>query len=211
MHGPTNRKPKTQLQSIHVTRDRYFWNFDLHVSFEHPQRDFRIPVEISLVYWREFFVTLQYEVFSEYQSFLKYFRIFSSLYASFSERFSEKCSTFHSNTGHYKEEFECSFHSGKYRSRVTWIVPQNCLQKNGQTPWNLKINFTRLMIWPSETIKVRRGRKWRWERKELHGWKWSRVRCTLHRPTLGAVWRQSTRLVKYDAVRGKEGMTCGKA
>ena len=26
-----------------------FWN--LHVSFEHCQRDFRVPVEISLVYW----------------------------------------------------------------------------------------------------------------------------------------------------------------
>ena len=40
---------------------------------------------------------------------------------SFLERFPEKCSTFHSNIGHYKEKFECSFHSRKYWSRVTWI------------------------------------------------------------------------------------------
>ena len=35
---------------------------------------------------------------------------------SFSERFPEKCSTFHLNAGHYKAEFECSFHSRKYWS-----------------------------------------------------------------------------------------------
>ena len=40
---------------------------------------------------------------------------------SFSERFPEKCSTVHSNARHYKEGFECSFHSRKYWSRVTWI------------------------------------------------------------------------------------------
>ena len=39
----------------------------------------------------------------------------------FRERFPEKCSTFHSNARHYKEEFECSFHPGKYRSHMTWI------------------------------------------------------------------------------------------
>ena len=44
-----------------------------------------------------------------------------SVNASFLERFPEKCSTFHSHVGHYKEKFECSFHSRKYWSRVTWI------------------------------------------------------------------------------------------
>ena len=29
--------------------------------------------------------------------------------------------TFHSHVGHYKEKFECSFHSWNYCSRVTWI------------------------------------------------------------------------------------------
>ena len=42
-----------------------------------------------------------------------------SVNASFSERFPEKCSTFHSNVGHYKEKFKCSFHSRTYWSRVT--------------------------------------------------------------------------------------------
>ena len=46
---------------------------------------------------------------------------FFSVNASFSERFPEKCPTFHSHVGHYKEKFECSFHSWKYCSRVTWI------------------------------------------------------------------------------------------
>ena len=36
---------------------------------------------------------------------------FFSVNVSFSERFPEKCSTFHSNAGHYKEEFKCSFHA----------------------------------------------------------------------------------------------------
>ena len=50
------------------------------------------------------------------------FWIFSfSVNASFSERFPEKCSTFHSHVGHYIEKFECSFHSRKYWSRVRWI------------------------------------------------------------------------------------------
>ena len=44
-----------------------------------------------------------------------------SVDVSFSERFPEKCSTFHSHVGHNKEKFECSFHSRKYWSRVTWI------------------------------------------------------------------------------------------
>ena len=35
---------------------------------------------------------------------LKYFESFFPVNASFSERFAEKCSTFHSNDGHYKED-----------------------------------------------------------------------------------------------------------
>ena len=53
---------------------------------------------------------------------IKYFEsIFLSVKASFLERFPEKCSTFHSNAGHYKEEFDGSVPSRKYWSRVTWI------------------------------------------------------------------------------------------
>ena len=44
------------LQSIYIMRDQYifeiwtaFWN--LHVTFEHHQQDFRVPVEISLAIW----------------------------------------------------------------------------------------------------------------------------------------------------------------
>ena len=61
------------------------------------------------------------------------FFFFFSVKASFSEGFPEKCSTFHSNVGHYKEKFERSFHSRKYWSRVTWL---DC----NPTPWpqNLK-------------------------------------------------------------------------
>ena len=44
-----------------------------------------------------------------------------SVNASFLEGFPEKCSTFHPNAGHYKEEFEFSFQSRKYWSRVTGI------------------------------------------------------------------------------------------
>ena len=52
-----------------------------------------------------------------------------SVNASFSKRFPEKCSRFHANAGHYKEEFECSFHSRKYWSRVTWIDCQNYMKQ----------------------------------------------------------------------------------
>ena len=58
---------------------------------------------------------------SRITSVSKVFWIFFSVYASFSERFPEKYPTFHSHVGHYKEKFECSFHSWKYCSRVTWI------------------------------------------------------------------------------------------
>ena len=54
-----------------------------------------------------------------FPSILKSF--FFSVNASFSERLPGKCPTFHSHVGHYKEKFECSFHSWKYCSRVTWI------------------------------------------------------------------------------------------
>ena len=54
--------------------------------------------------------------------FPKYFEsFFFPVNEFFSERFPEKCSTFHSNSGHYKEEFECSFHSRKHWSCVLWI------------------------------------------------------------------------------------------
>ena len=33
----------------------------------------------------------------------------------------KRVQTFHSNAIHHKEEFECSFHSRKNWSRVTWI------------------------------------------------------------------------------------------
>ena len=58
--------------------------------------------------------------------FLKYFESFFSVNASFSERFLEKCPTFHSHVGHYKEKFECSFHSWKFCSRVTWVDCNPC-------------------------------------------------------------------------------------
>ena len=50
---------------------------------------------------------------------LEYFESFFPVNTSFLERFAEKCSTFHSNAGHCKEDFECSFHSQKYWSHVT--------------------------------------------------------------------------------------------
>ena len=108
--------------------DQYFWKWNVVLKFicqfEHRQQDFRVPIEISLVYW-------QYKAinFSLHYS-IKYFKnnncsqifwAFFSVDASFSERFPEKCSTLHSNAGHYKEEFECLFHSLKYWSRVMWI------------------------------------------------------------------------------------------
>ena len=118
------------LQSIHVTYDRYFSNlngvWNLHASFEHGERDFRIPVHISLVYWRyELWIFLYITAFSISRITIvsQVFWIFFSVNASFSERFPEKSSTFHSNAGRYKEEFECSFHSWTYWSRITWI---NC-------------------------------------------------------------------------------------
>ena len=47
------------------------------------------------------------------------FWIFFPVNASFSERFPEKCPTFHSHVGHYKERIECSFHSWKYWAGLT--------------------------------------------------------------------------------------------
>ena len=38
-----------------------------------------------------------------------FFFFFSVINASFSERFPEKCSTFHSHVGHYKDKFEVHF------------------------------------------------------------------------------------------------------
>ena len=70
-----------------------------------------------------FFFTLQNEYFKNnncFPSILNLF-FFFSVNASFSERFPEKCPTFHSHVGHYKEKFQCSFHSWKYCSRVTWV------------------------------------------------------------------------------------------
>ena len=40
--------------------------------------------------------------------------------------FQEKCSTFHSNAGHCKGELECSFHSRKYWSGLTWTDCNTC-------------------------------------------------------------------------------------
>ena len=57
--------------------------------------------------------------FKNNNCFLMNLFFFFSLNASFSERFAEKCSRFYSNAGHYKDEFECSFPSRKYWSRVT--------------------------------------------------------------------------------------------
>ena len=105
-----------------------FWN--LHVSFEHRQRGFKVPVdsvEVSLFYWRykalNFSLHYNIKYFKNnncFPSILNLF-FFSVINASFSERFPEKSSTFHSHVGHYKVKFECSFHSRKYWSRVTWI------------------------------------------------------------------------------------------
>ena len=44
-----------------------FWN--LHISFEHRQWDFRVPVEIPLVYWRHKFVNFSLHIHS-----IKYFK-----------------------------------------------------------------------------------------------------------------------------------------
>ena len=44
-----------------------------------------------------------------------------SVIASFSKRFPGKCSRSRANAGYYKKEFEFSFHSRKYWSRVTRI------------------------------------------------------------------------------------------
>ena len=107
-----------------------FWN--LHVSFEHRQQDFRVPLEISLVYWRykamNFSLHYSIKYFRNITIVSQVFWIFFPVNASFSERSPEKCSTFHSNAGHYREELKCSFHSWKYWSCVTWtdcnvIVP----------------------------------------------------------------------------------------
>ena len=96
---------------------------NLHVSFEHRRRDFRVPVEISLVYWR-------YKAMDVYLHYgIKYFknnnRIPSILNLFLVNAFFridfQKCLTCHSHVVHYKEKFECSFNSWKYWSRVTWI------------------------------------------------------------------------------------------
>ena len=90
-----------------------------------------------------------------------------SVNASFSKRFPEKCSRFHANAGHYKEELECSFHSRKYWSRVTWIDCQNYMKaaspcqylgtfpgaKNGQ-------NFTSAFSKKKETYCSWRFNSW---------------------------------------------------
>ena len=121
--------PWALLQSIHVTCDRYFKNLNrvlkFNVSFEH-QRDFRVPVQISQIYWRykamNFYLHYSIKYFKNnicFPSILNLF--FCQLMRTFLERFPDKCSTLHSNAGHYKAKFECSFHSRKYWSRVTLI------------------------------------------------------------------------------------------
>ena len=57
----------------------------------------------------DFFLFIKY-----FKTVSEVFRFFFSFNASFSERFPENSSRFYSNVGHYKEEFECSFHSRKY-------------------------------------------------------------------------------------------------
>ena len=59
--------------------------------------------------------SLHYSVkyFKNNNCFPSILNLFYSVNSSFSERFPEKCLTFHSHVGHYKEKFECSFHSGE--------------------------------------------------------------------------------------------------
>ena len=76
-----------------------FWK--LHVSFEHYQRDFRVPVKIPPVYWwykaMNFSLYYRIKYFKKNSCFLSilnpFFFFFSSL--SFSERFSEKQHSIH--------------------------------------------------------------------------------------------------------------------
>ena len=65
------------------------------------------------------------EYFKNNNCFPSILNLFFSVNASFSERFPEKCPTFHSHVGHYKEKFECLFHSWKDCSRVTWVDCNN--------------------------------------------------------------------------------------
>ena len=51
-------------------------------------------------------VSFHYGRISKITIVSKYFEFFLSVNVSFLERFPEKSSRFHSNVGHYKEEFE---------------------------------------------------------------------------------------------------------
>ena len=54
------------------------------------------------------------------------------------------CSRLYANAGHYKEQFECSFHSRKYWSRVTWI---DCNRKKYiQDTWETIVIFSLVII-----------------------------------------------------------------
>ena len=109
------------ILSIHVTRDWHFWNLNRVLKFT--CQFWTSPMRFQSSQCKAMNYSLHFSINFKNNNycFPSILNLFFSVNASFSERFPEKCSTFHSHVGHYKEKFECSFHSRKNWSCVTWI------------------------------------------------------------------------------------------
>ena len=122
-------KCKQNLQSIHFTRDCYFWNLNgvLKITcqfwtLEHCQRDFRVPVKIPRVYWR--YKAMNFSLYYR----IKYFKktvvsqVFWTLFFQFMCLFrNEKQHPFRCRSLQREIRMFISFSETDW-SRVTWLT-----------------------------------------------------------------------------------------